>query len=199
MLKGRKAYNLLPLKANYFKVRSTSEWPLGSCSRPWTRLFLLSDWGWKSAGCSSLPLFHPIIEATVFLWTPNALKSMHGFIPLPRSMPRHKQKVPWTSWHGLSWHTLWIVALTVTLYTQVSAFENYVQSIQFAVGGLQVQDTSNGSSDRLFQQLGGPKRLMPKGGLSIVQMAQYSEIPIVPERQPYYGESMTHPTLPMIG
>jgi hypothetical protein len=87
-------------------------------------------------------LFHlRMMEATVFLGTFNAA---YFLVPFPRSVPRHN---PVSELYGqfLRPHGLvFAVTCTVnceTLFRQVCAFPNHVQSIEFTTGELQVVET----------------------------------------------------------
>ena len=101
------------------------------------RLLSLSGWPALERVLVVPNFFHlRMMEATVFLGTFNAAE----LVPLPRSVPRHNlvselygQFLPP---HGLVF-SLTCTVNCGTLYRQVCAFPNLVQSIEFTTGGLQ--------------------------------------------------------------
>ena len=58
----------------------------------------------------------------------------HFLVPLPRSLPRHN---PVSELYGQFLFALTCTVNFGTLYRQVCAFPNHVQSIEFSTGGLQ--------------------------------------------------------------
>ena len=91
----------------------------------------------KSAGCSKLLLFwnsggHSALG--------NLQCSRISFVAFPRSVPRHNPVFElcrqFLRPHGLVFALICIVSCE-TLYRQVCAFPNHVQSIEFTTGGLQ--------------------------------------------------------------
>ena len=96
--------------------------------------------GWPALGrVLVVPnFFHlRIMEATVLLGTFNAAEF---FVAFPRSVPRHNPVSElcrqFLQPHGLVFALICIVSCE-TLYRQVCAFPNHVQSIEFTTGGLQ--------------------------------------------------------------
>ena len=118
------------------------EWLLGSWSSPWPRP-LLPGYTGRMANSRKNPGGYKLLPFYNY-WghsdPGNTQRFRNGFIPLSWSMPRHKSMRV----------SFWIISLVFvltcslnggTLYTQVCAFLNYVQSIKFATGGLKVLDT----------------------------------------------------------
>ena len=102
------------------------------------RMLSLARWPALGRVLVVLNLFHLWMEATVFLGTYQCCRII--LVPFPRHVPRHN---PVSKLYGqfLRPHGL-VFALTCTvnggtLYRQVCAFPNHVQSIEFTTGGLQ--------------------------------------------------------------
>ncbi len=118
-----------------------SEWPSGSWSPPWLRPFSpdRSVWpgGPKSPGGSKLLPFMDDEDHCVH-WDLQCCRNFS--VPFPRSVPRYNP-VSEVYRQFLGLHGL-VCALTCTvhcgtLYRQVCAFPNHVQSTEFTSGGLQ--------------------------------------------------------------
>lgn len=121
-----------------------SEWPSGSWSPPWPTPFF-PDWQGGLAGRPALGrvlivpnIFHlRMMGATVFLATFKCCRNV--LVPLPRSVPRHNPVLElyrqFLRRHGLVFALMCTVNCG-TLYRQMCAFPNHVQSIEFTTGGL---------------------------------------------------------------
>ena len=131
---GLYSRSLRPISAQELCQRD--HWVLGNLPDPGPSL-PIAQWGRAASSRKSLgssKLFHLRMEATNLQW------SIHLLVPFSRSVPRHN---PVLELYGqfLCPHSL-VFALTCivnyrTLYRQVCAIPNHVQSIQCTKGRLQ--------------------------------------------------------------